>query len=177
MILRRDPKFRALKVGGYGLMGSASYWLTADHLLIVSTGSYTESYRRFYFTDMQAVICQQNRKTKAWSIGVGAFAGVNVILSLAFYFQTREGLVFLGFGLPFLLSAILLLVNVLRGPSCAAHITSAVQTVPLPYVQRWRKAQKLVNELSARVSAVQTGSRPAPEQTAAEPAHPETPNG
>ena len=178
MMLRRDPKFRALKVGGHGLLGSASYWLGPDHLLIVNASSYVESYRRFFFNDIQAIICQQTGKAKGWSVALAACSVVSLSLALASYVQARDAYFLIGCCLlVFLISAILLLINAARGPSCVAYITTAVQTTPLPYVGRWRRAQKLLNELKPRVEASQSASPGALAEAPNMPAQPETPNG
>ena len=47
-------------------------WMARDHLLLVSRTGYTETYKRFYFRDIQAVII---RKTAT------AFVG-NIVLSI-----------------------------------------------------------------------------------------------
>jgi hypothetical protein len=178
MMLRRDPKFRALKVGGHGLLGSASYWLGPDHLLIVSTSSYTESYRRFFFNDIQAIVCQHTVRAKAWSVALAACVVVSLGLSLALYLQGGDALIWMFFCLlAFLVAGILLLINALRGPSCVAHISTAVQTTPLPYVSRWRRAQRLVNELKPRIEASQNALNPVATEAPSAPVQPETPNG
>ena len=50
----------------------ASLWVGKDHLLCIDTNGYTETYKRFYFRDIQAVIL---RKTVEWHI-------MSVILSV-----------------------------------------------------------------------------------------------
>jgi hypothetical protein len=177
-MLHRDPKFRALKVGGKGILGSASYWLGPDHLLIVSTSSYTESYRRFFFNDIQAIVCQHTGRAKAWSVALAASAIVSMGLSLAFYLRGGDAFVWMGFCLlAFLVTGGLLTINAVRGPSCVAHISTAVQTTPLPYIVRWRRAQKLVNELKPRIEASQNALSPTVAEAPSTPAQRETPNG
>jgi hypothetical protein len=163
MILRRDSRFRRLKVGEYGLLGSGSYWIGPDHLLIVTTAFPFETYRRFFFSDIQAMICQRTRTGTIWTIALAAWAAISLSLCLVFTFQSPDSSVAIGFWIfSFVVSSISLLLNQLRGPTCVAHLSTAVQTTVLPYLTRWRKAQRLLNELRPLIMAAQ--SEPAPGQ-------------
>src|SRR5947208_5263032 len=66
----------------------SSLWLGADHLLCVDSTGYTETYKRFYFRDIQAItICRTaRRKVWNWSLGVPgviclAFLIANLLVS------------------------------------------------------------------------------------------------
>jgi hypothetical protein len=150
-MLRRDPKFRRVKVGGYGFLQSTSYWLGPDHLLVVVVAGYVESYRRFLFSDIQALVVQKDRDQLIWGViasGLGLLCLVAALLSAGGQTPGAAVSIFLLLGL---LAGMLVVGNWLRGPTCICHIRTAVQTVPLPQITRWRKAQKLIAELEALI--------------------------
>jgi hypothetical protein len=52
--------------------------------------------------------------------------------------------------------------NALAGPGCICYLRTALQTFHLPQVKRWKKAQTLVKELTARIVATQGIGTPTP---------------
>ncbi len=52
---------RGLRYGGFRLFSRAicTLWMGADHLLLVDRTGYTESYKRFYFADIQAIVVRR----------------------------------------------------------------------------------------------------------------------
>ena len=86
-------QYQRLPGGGMARKGSSfiaatrttcRLWLGDDHLLQVeSMGGYSETYKRFYFRDIQAIIVQRTRTWVVWNIVLGFFAGGLLILLLA----------------------------------------------------------------------------------------------
>jgi hypothetical protein len=128
--------------------GWLSLHLGPDHLLLRSTRGFVESYRRFYFTDIEAMIVTRTVR--------------GIFLNAIFAFGLFASLVAILTGrgphpVAWSLSAIFgmsLLINVLRGPTCAAHVQTRVQTRPLP-IRRLRKALRVVGDLSSTIAAAQ----------------------
>jgi len=128
-------------------------WLGDDHLLQVeSVGGYSESYKRFYFRDIQAIFFL--RKTNSWQI-------LNLVLGLltgAFLLWTvlvknTGGVIALGiftgvFGL-------FLLVNALRGPACSCLLKTAVHLEELPSLRRRRNAERVLARIKPLIEAAQ----------------------
>ena len=112
--------------------------MARDHLLLVSRTGYTETYKRFYFRDIQAVII---RKTAT------AFVG-NIVLSiLALGFillavTVSDAAFKIVWALIGGLFAFLFLLSLWRGSSCVTHIKTAVQTEQLAAWNRMRAARK-----------------------------------
>src|SRR5258706_16109827 len=81
---RRLTRTRARSAAGIVTISRSSLWLGKDHLLVIETNGYTESYKRFYFRDLQAIILW---KTNRWLIGalvfglLAALCGLIAILS------------------------------------------------------------------------------------------------
>ena len=160
LVLRKDSNYKRLKLGGRSPLSTTSYWIWSNHLLVVEVTNYVERYRRFYFRDIQAILVQTSALRLGWNIGFGvvggliltgllfsAFSGVrddvsNVIVTIAFIF--------------FLLFAVCLIINTLRGPSCSVYVQTAVQNQKLPGVRRWRKADALVAALTPLINAAQS---------------------
>lgn len=164
-MLKRDPNYQNLKAGSRSMLGQSSYWLGPNHLLVVEVTNYVERYRRFYFRDVQAILVQHSQRRFWWNLGLGiGLAGALLIfLALAFpalqqgfnnadYFITGAWLAVV------LLFTTFLLVNTLRGPTCAVYLRTAVQTQKLPGLGRQRKADGFVAALQTHIAAAQAPS-------------------
>jgi hypothetical protein len=173
-MLSKDPTYRLVKVASYGGLGTASYWLGLDHLLVVVMSGYVESYHRFLFSDIQAVVIRKSRLHYVWGFGSAFFAIMCVLSALATAspgtLRNDTGTA-VWFGVLMALAGVFcagVLVNWLRGPSCVCHLRTAVQTMPLPHITRWRKAQTLVAELTPLVIAAQGGGKGAAQTASAQ---------
>jgi hypothetical protein len=116
-------------------------------------GGYSESYKRFYFRDIQALYLH---KTNTWlvvNVILGVLTGFSLLLSLLV--RIRPGLIALGVGTGIL--GLLLLVNALRGPTCACHLQTRVHREELPSLRRRRHAEKVLARLQPLLEAAQGG--------------------
>ncbi|HYT61310.1 MAG TPA: hypothetical protein VEL06_14135 [Haliangiales bacterium] len=164
---KKEKEYRRLPGKGLRRQGNwiavtrtnSTLWLGKDHLLCVdSLGGYSEDYKRFYYRDIQAII---TRETDSWRNGNLIF-GIGSVLVTLVAWMTSSGVV-LGFwlGLAGFLF-ILLLINLLRGRTCACHLRTAVQTEHLPSLKRLRTARKAIALLKPLIEEAQ-GTIP-PEQ-------------
>lgn len=131
------------------LGGSSSLWLSDDHLLLVRNNGWKESYRKFYFRDTQALIIAETKQRRNQC---------TVLLLTTLFFLLMASL-FREIGWVFYLPAtfialIAFLINWFKGPTCTTHITTAVQTTPLP-CKRLAVAQRLREELTGSIEKVQ----------------------
>lgn len=131
---------------------SCRLWLGDDHLLQVeSVGGYTESYKRFYFRDIQAIYLH---KTAAWfvaNLALGLCTGFFLLWALLV--KNPGGVIALAiftgaFGF-------FLLLNVFRGPTCSCHLKTAVHLEELPSLRRRRNAEKVLARLQPLIEAAQ----------------------
>ncbi len=161
-MLKRDPNFTRLKkLGGRGYLGRVSYWLGVDHLLVVEVTNYNERYRRFYLRDLQAVIVQRNRNRMWGNIVAGVMAIVPALGTLALLSDGEyAGAALVGGILA--LFGVFMLVNTLRGPMCSVHLRTAVQTQKLANINRWRRAEFLIETLTPLVQSLQASASEAP---------------
>lgn len=142
--------------------GWLSLHLAPDHLLLRSTFGFSEQYRRFYFTDIEAItICKTVR-----GIFVNAALVFGVFFSLMPIVVTRGphrvAWIFAG------IFALLLIVNVLLGPTCQTQLQTRVQTRALP-LRRVPKAQRVIEQVAARIMAAQADLPTASPATADSP--------
>ncbi|MDR3456910.1 MAG: hypothetical protein P4N60_05650 [Verrucomicrobiae bacterium] len=168
-MLKKDPNYQRLKLGGAGLMGVSTLWLAQDHLLVVEVTGYVEKYRRFYFRDIQAMVIQSTSLRLWWSLGLGAMIACLLLILLVTTWNSPSPdpvvvWVFVGIMLLF---AVPLLINLLRGPTCTVLVRTAVQTQKIPGLNRRKKAGKLMALLVPAISAAQ-GASPAPTAAPAE---------
>jgi hypothetical protein len=117
----------------------------------VDSNGFSEDYKRFYFSDIQAIITQKTRRGATW----------NMVLALMIA-CSLAGALFLGVESVRILSWIisgtflaLLLVNVFRGPTCVCHILTAVQEDELPSLNRLRVARKVMDTLRSAIERFQ----------------------
>jgi hypothetical protein len=142
----------------FGLVSTArvSLWLAPDHLLQVDSNGYSESYKRFQFRDIEAlVVC----RTDEWlyrSVILGALAAFFGLIAVfgggqvvAWIFGSLSGLFVL-----------VLMLNLIAGPSSKAYLRTAVQTERLPSLNRMRRAQKVLALLRPLILAAQADLMP-----------------
>ena len=141
---------RRLPGRGSSAFESVRLYLGSDHLLQVSSSGFTETYRRFYFRDIQTISLRKSAHGKAWN---AVCASIVVLL----------GAIASGIGGPaaiawWAVAGIFLLVlalNLGRGPTCVCRIRTAVQTRTLASLNRLRSATKVVAQLRPFIEAAQ----------------------
>jgi hypothetical protein len=173
------PSNNYVKLPGVGhQLGSYTrLYRGGDHLLQVSSVTFSEQYKRFYFRDIQAFIVI---RTNTWIMIITLLLILALLLTgIAVGSGDSVASIVLG-GFAALLLLLALVVG-LRGPSCRCYVRTAVQTEKLPSINRLRRAGKILAELKPFLDAAQ-GPMPATEAatpmseplSAAEPLPPET---
>jgi hypothetical protein len=134
----------------------SSLWLGDDHILFVESSGFTETYKRFYFRDIQAITIRRTARRGVWNW----FLSVGVVLCLIFcdfksLFAGDPGVgtvVLLCFAALF---GIPLLINSLLGGTCACQLRTAVQTEDLPSLCRLRQTRKVLGKIRPLIAAAQ----------------------
>lgn len=132
-----------------------SLWAGKDHMLYVANEGYTEEYRRFYYKDIQAILV---RRTVAGPVGTAILSIFTACMLLWLLYGLSEGWHWgglLALGIVTLFFLIPLLVNILKGPTCATYIRTAVQTEQVHSLSRLRAAMKVVRWLRETIEEVQ----------------------
>ncbi|MCF7853652.1 MAG: hypothetical protein K9N51_02550 [Candidatus Pacebacteria bacterium] len=128
----------------------SSIWLASDHLLHVEWHYLSESYRRFYFRDIQAILIQ---RTKLGLVLTICYCLLIPLFCLGLFILGYAPKVF--FGSLAATMIVLLIVNLLRGPTCVCVIQTAVQAAKLSAVRRVRTAEGLRLLLFPRIEEAQ----------------------
>jgi len=133
-------------------------WLAEDHLLCVWDKAYSERYKRFYLSDIQAIsICPTGSGRVANAL-LAAAALIFVVLTVSLLDSAGDA--WAGVAVAFLgvlvLSFVLALgLNILFGPTCACFLYTAVHTERLACLGRLRTAQKVVTRLRPAIEEAQ----------------------
>ena len=64
-------------------------YLGNDHLLAVDNHAFSEDYKRFYFSDIQAIITRETRRGAVWSIALSLMCACS--LTAALFLENRWG--------------------------------------------------------------------------------------
>ncbi|MBV9128347.1 MAG: hypothetical protein JO117_09705 [Verrucomicrobia bacterium] len=140
---------------------NASLWLDDACLLLADSQLLRDSYRRFYYADIQAL--QLRRTSRGLVYNILALLGIVFCLLIFAAVNSRGAHVFwLGAAV---VSAILLTINLLRGPTCRCQVQTAAGRVALVSLSRARAARRAFARIRERIAAAQ-GALPAPESVA-----------
>jgi hypothetical protein len=169
--------YRRLPGRGGFVFYKSRLWQGRDHLLLVNSTGVTESYKRLYFRDIQAIVVQRTQTGKIWNY---VFAGIIFILLIPVAAGTF-GMIWSGgrdwsaavsaafviCSIFFVFFLVLLLMNFLRGATCIVHVKTAVQTAPLPSVTRLRTARKVIERIKPAIDGAQAVTTSPAAETAA----------
>jgi hypothetical protein len=132
--------------------GRTSLWLGKDHLLCIDSNGYTESYKRFYFRDIQAIMVRKTVRWKYYSLVLGVLAGLFALFALL---GRSEVVALAVLGSIAGLFALALLLTLAGGATCVCHLRTAVHTEELPSLDRLRKARRTLERLRPLIAAAQ----------------------
>jgi hypothetical protein len=146
---------RGMRVEGNRLFAISrslcTLWLGGDHLLLVDRTGYTESYKRFHFRDIQAVIIRKTNKAAVGNYILGLLA--LLFAAWALNVVNLPGRVTLWIISGFF--GFFALLNLWRGPTCVTQIKTAVQIEQLPPWNRLRTARKGMRKIRPRLLQAQ----------------------
>lgn len=151
------PHYRRLPGRVTRLFSIHTLALADDHLLKVENMRFTERYKRFYFHDIQAVLIRRTATGLVWST-VWAFLALALLLPIP-EVDATDGRIVLAIAGGFFL--LLLVINLILGPTCSVHIVTAIQTEELPSLNRIRRTRRVVALLTERIRATQGETDPA----------------
>jgi len=152
----RLARARSRKIFAVAVMSRTSLWLGPDHLLFVESNGYTETYKRFYFRDIQAFTLQRTNTATY----VNIFLAIVTLLFIVFGLVSEiPGVRILHFSVAGIFG-LLLLLHAIPGASCKCNIKTAVQTEELSALARLRKARKVLDRVRPLITSAQGGALP-----------------
>lgn len=143
------PVYRKLTPMKRGLGTLSQLCFAPDHLLHISSTGYSESYRRFFLRDIQAMLIVHTARRVIYA-SVFAIVG---LLALMIVHSADGGAV--GMGIVGALTLALLVWNHLRGPGCRVVIVTAVQQESIDALCRLPRAHQMLAELRPLIEAAQ----------------------
>jgi hypothetical protein len=142
--------YRKLPGQSRSLADHSRLWLGEDHLLLVTSSGYSEEYRRFFFSDIQAF---HIFKTRHGAVLNAVFGGLAILFGA------------LGFGVPnaealflwtvALICAATVAINTALGPTCSVQVQTTIARHPLTPLGRLRRARKVLARLRPLIVAAQ----------------------
>jgi len=126
-------------------------WLADDHVLSVDNHLFSEDYKRFYFRDIQAIVMAKTRRGAVWNIILGTLTAIWLLIMLAQ--DSMEGRI--AWAIVAAIFLVMLLANVLRGPTCTCQLITAAHKETLPSLNRLGTAEKALGILRQRIRQAQ----------------------
>jgi len=144
---------------GFGLLDPGRYelHLGPDHVLHLCRGLFKETYKRFYFDDVQAVVVSRTSTRGSMNLFLAvlslasAFLAVTVSIAFSLDVLSTAAVLALLAGIPLLLLAW----NTALGPTCRCRLYTAVQTEDLAAMSRMRRAEATLAILGPLIEAAQ----------------------
>lgn len=161
-----DRPYARLTPTASGLGSYSSLWLGNDHLLLVVSTGYTDTYSRVQLRDIKGFFITGGARRilcgLPWAV-VSFVAAWPFSFALAFGQTPVVSPIFLSVGL------VGLVWNHLLGPGCHVYVVTGVQTARLPALVRRRKAMKVLARLEPLINAAQADVIGAPGSGASAP--------
>jgi VIT1/CCC1 family predicted Fe2+/Mn2+ transporter len=132
------------------LIGKYTLWQGSDHLLQIFSRVGVEEYKRFYFNDIQAVITRRTALGTIQNIVMGFL--VLIFTLPAVFFDGGWSLFYAAVAAAMLL---LLVVGLIRGPTCKTILMTAVQTEKLHTLHRLKTTSKVMDRLRVHIHQTQ----------------------
>jgi len=165
------------RLPGTGFPTRYALWTAEDHILSVENTFVAETYRRYYFKDVQALAyCETHSRLRVNAV-IGAAASIWLLFAVIVALGVGAGVVgWVLLNVPTALLLTVILVNSVKGATCVCRIQTAGRLEKLPSLGRVGPARLTMDFLQLRVEETQGGSAPSPDQVVAnEP--PPTPGG
>ncbi len=141
-----------------------------DHLLLVTSSGFSENYKRFFYREIQGFILQKTSMNLVWS---GIWTSFIVIFTAAAI--ASDGATFIALASIAGFFLLLLVWNLILGPSCKCYVRTAVQVERLPNFKRIHKTREVLTRIENLIALGQgafTASGAAENISQAEPEAP-----
>ena len=151
-MIRSEKEYIRLPGSFFSLRTRARLYMGKDHLLSLLNKGYTESYKRFYYKDIQAVVTQKTADGTVWNISFAIFTAAWILIALVI----DEPVLSFVFGwIPAGVFLVLFIGNLISGPTCVSYIYTAVTKEKLRSLNRLRKTHNVMNTLRPFIDAAQ----------------------
>jgi hypothetical protein len=128
-------------------------------VLSIEAANFSESYKRFFFRDIQAIFIRKTNRRMIWNWILGALL-IPTLFVLNASRTAGTGPEILAILLVSVFAVPLILNNTL-GPTCAVYFRSAVQIEEVPSLGRIRRARRVLNRIRPLIVSSQEELQPA----------------
>jgi len=146
-----------------GLMGYSQLWLAPDHILLLTSSRFTEEYKRFSITDIQAIVVTEVPS----NVALQAVMIVAALAWMGLWFAVDSRFAKWFFEVTGALALLWSVFDIARGPRCRSYLQTRVSRELLEPVNRIKTARRVLATLRPMIEAVQgvlaPSSFPAPE--------------
>jgi hypothetical protein len=149
------PRYRKLPGRAAGLATYTTLYLGPDHLLQVTSSGLSETYKRFYFRDIQGFVMGRTNSGTTTSIVAAGLTGLSLLLTLFFALPGGDVAGVIAFGVVTGILGTVFLANLAFGPTCRCRVHTAVQTEKLPSLNRVPRALKLIRQIQPMIESAQ----------------------
>ncbi len=132
------------------LIGKYTLWLGSDHLLQIFSRVGVEEYKRFYFSDIQAVVTRKTAIGMLQNIVGGLLVLIFAVPAVVF-----DGGWSLFYAVVAGVMLLLLVLGLLKGPTCETKLMTAVQTEKLHTLHRLKNTAKVMDRLRGHIHQIQ----------------------
>lgn len=151
--MAKEPKpYTRLTRAAGGLGTYTSLWLGSDHLMIVTSTGYGESYARLQLRDVKGFFITKSDRRMWWRLVWAVPATICLIIAVV---AVVNGEVPVFSAIFFALTGTGLVWNEIMGPGCHAFVVTGVQTAKLPSMVRQKKARRVLGRLQPLIEAAQ----------------------
>lgn len=153
------PTYQRLTRNTAGVGTYASLWLADDHVMVVRSSGYHESYARLQLSDMKAIFLTKTDRRLWWGIFWGIIAGWSGIV---LFITLQRGETPIASAIIFATGMSAYLWNHFLGEGCRAFVLTGVQTAELPSLVRMKKGRQVLARLQPLILQAQAELMPPP---------------
>lgn len=146
--------YRKLRTSRNGFGSWSRLYIGDDHILSIESNTFTEKYYRFYFSDIQAIIVRRTDRGTIWSVILLAVALLMTTCSITSN-PSGEWSPTPGYLILALMALAIMIVNMVRGPSCDTRIQTSITVQKIGALHRLKKSGEILPELRSHIRAVQ----------------------
>jgi hypothetical protein len=139
----------------FAVASTSRLYLGDDHLLYVTNERFSESYKRFYFRDIQALVWHESERRNFIHVVVLLVGFFAALLSWGIGSATSLTTGFVVLGIALFLCLLAFLINLILGPTCKCALKTAVHTQEVASLKRVRTTERIFAMVAPLIAAVQ----------------------
>lgn len=161
--MKKPKSYKRLPGRHRSISGQSSLWIGSDHLLAVDRVYFEERYRRFHFSDFQAMVIQATNQFYVMSLVIAVLTLLLATPAWMFWQDNELELAAIAL-LPSALCLIVLVIHLVKGKTCRCYLQMRVGVHDIPAIRRRRHAEKVLDKIRPQINAAQKDIKVSMEQ-------------